>query len=868
MKVKSAWSRPTLRNGISRNRWTVVCAAILAMASTLVSQTASQTTQTPDRITQSVNPGEMVKIAGTVRPLVRQATDLGEVSSGMQMNSLSLNIGLSTAQQTQLAALLAAQQDPKSPQYHQWLTQEEYGASFGLTDTDLSKLTAWLEAQGFTVNSVAPSRNLITFSGAVPLVEGAFQTQIHRYLLPDGTTHISNTADISIPKALSGVVINVRGLNNFRPHAHATRRLKPDFTSSTTGEHYLAPADWSTIYNVNPIYSAGYTGTAMHVGVAGQTYIPLEDITNFRAAAGLTAPLLNMVCISTSSLCGASGAPDNEGVLDVGEADLDVEWSGGIAKNATVDFIYAAEDDPNLGVFDALVYGITTYQVGGAVVPVIGVSYGDCEYDVTNGVIGFYGTHAAYDVYLEEAAGQGQTIVNSSGDDGAGCTDSTANQIATNGASVSWPSTSPYVTAVGGTAFDGDGSAASPDTGADQYWSYSGTADILDSALQYIPETSWNDTAYDESVDPSGWMLSASGGGVSTLYALPSWQSAPGNYTGSATNMRYVPDIAFSASADHDGYLVCTQNFTSKTNAADSTGSTCVNGFRDPALGVSGEPDSDLTIYGGTSASAQVFSGLMTLLVQAYGKQGNISPTLYSLAKNPTTYAQVFHDTTTGNNIVPCTTGTTGCIGGDVGYSAATGYDLVTGLGSVNGGALFNALAPAGAAATYTLSPSTTSISVADGGSNQVQLNLNSANYAGTVSFTTSVTLNGVSTSAVTASASPVALASDGTGSTMLTITAASSAANHLPAVLWRSGGALVFAIILGAPWTGRRKQSLVVLLTALAIAAAGFLISCGGSSGSSTPTTAAHIYSVTVTPTGTGGVTNPSPVTLTVTVP
>jgi hypothetical protein len=259
---------------------------------------------------------------------------------------------------------------------------------------------------------------------------------------------------------------------------------------------------------------------------------------------------------------------------------------------------------------------------------------------------------------------------------------------------------------------------------------------------------------------------------------------------------------------------------------------------------------------------------MLTLLVQVYGKQGNINPTLYNLAKNATTYAKVFHDITTGNNIVPCTTGTTGCVGGEVGFSAETGYDLVTGLGSINGGALYEALATA-SPATYILAPSTTSVSLAVGGVTSVGFNLTSHDYAGTVSFIPSVTLNGVSTSAITASVPlPVTLASNGTGIAIVTITAGSSAGNHAPSAPWRSGGVVVFAVLLGAPFTLRRKQALAVLLTALAISAAGFLMSCGGGGGSSTQTPSARTYSVTLTPTGSGTVTNPSPMTVTVTVP
>jgi hypothetical protein len=700
--------------------------------------TLAQFSPSADRITQTVSVAEAVKIAGSVPAAARRAEDLGEADSGMRLESMALHIGLSAAQKTELDALLEAQQNPQSAQYHQWLTQEEYGARFGLTAADLSKVTGWLEAQGFTVKSIAPSRNLIMFSGAVAQAESAFGTKIHQYRETDGSTHIGNTTEIAIPKALAGVVSGVRGLSGFRPKPHAVRRAKPEFTSSVSGNHFLAPGDWATIYDVNAIYSAGYTGSGMHVAVAGQTYIPETDITAFRAAAGLSAPLLNMVCISTSVACTGLSA---ESVSDIGEADLDVEWSGGIAKNATVDFIYAAYDDPELFVFDSLVYGITTYKVGDAVVPVIGVSYGDCEYDVASygNSYGSYGSYSSYDTYLAEAAGQGQTIVVSSGDEGAGCT--TYNQsdtVAVNGASVSWPATNPNVTAVGGTRFSGDGS----DTYGDQYWNSSTTVDIINSAIKYIPETTWNDSAADGD-------LSSSGGGVSTFYTTtPSWQV--GLFSGQPSG-RMVPDISFTASADHDGYLICTQNFpsTSPNTPASNPGSTCVDGFRI-------SPGGDLTPYGGTSAAAQVFSGLMTLLVQARGPQGNINTKLYSLAKNATTYAEVFHDITSGNNIVPCTPETLLCVdystppvgytssGYYVGYSASPGYDMATGLGSIDGYALYKALSPTASTTTLTVTDSPASVTY--GATTALSATVTPASATGTVTFSLGSTTLGTAT--------------------------------------------------------------------------------------------------------------------------
>jgi subtilase family serine protease len=753
---------------------------------------------------------------------------------------MTLSIAPSVAEKAELDALVEAQQNPKSAQYHQWLTQEEFGARFGLTEADLSQVTGWLETQGFTVKSVAPSRNLITFSGTVAQAESAFHTRIHQYRI--GTdTRISNATEIALPLGLANVVAGVGGLSGFRPKPQAVvKRPGPQFTSQFSGNHFLAPGDWATIYNVTSIYNAGYAGTGMHVGIAGQTYFPQADIDDFRAAAGLSATKLNMVCISTADCTDVAG----ESVGDIGEADLDVEWSSGIAKDATVDFVYAAADDPEQGVFSAAVYLVTTYKVDGAVVPVISISYASCETQFSANM------RTVFDGFLEEAATQGQSVLNSAGDAGAAGCDQ-GNTIATQGAVADYPASSPYVTGVGGTTFSADGSVGSPEPGANEYWSYSSTADVVSSALQYIPETSWNDTVYDQSLDPTN-TLTSGGGAVSLYYAMPSWQWAPSNFSGPP--MRFVPDVAFSASADHDPYLLCSQEFTSATDPSQTDGPSCVDGFRDS--------NTDLMTAGGTSASSPSFAGMLTLLVEKYGKQGNFNQTLYSLAAHSTNYAAVFHDIATGSNAQPCTAGSKGCSGGLVGYEATAGYDLVTGLGSINGGALYAALAPP----TYTLGASSNSITIPAGSNALLSLSLAATNYPGMVSFATSISSIDGTPSAVSASAPSVSFASSTTGSSTLTITAMKSAANRSPCLPWKSGGPVMFcAVLLGAPLARRKGQLLALLLTALAILAAGVLVGCSGSGGSSTPSP--QTYTVTVTPTGSGTVMNPAAITVTVTV-
>jgi subtilase family serine protease len=547
-----------------------------------------------------------------------------------------------------------------------------------------------------------------------------------------------------------------------------------------------------------------------------------------------------MVCISTADCTDEAG----ESVGDVGEADLDVEWSGGIATNATVDFVYASANDPEQDVFSAAVYLVTTYKVDGAVVPVISISYASCETQFSANM------RAGFDAVLEEAAAQGQSVLNSSGDAGAAGCDQ-GNTVATQGAVADYPASSPYVTGVGGTTFGADGSAGSPEPGANEYWSYSSTADIISSALQYIPETSWNDTSYDQSQNPTN-TLTSGGGGVSLYYAMPSWQWAPGNFSGAP--MRFVPDVAFSASADHDAYLLCSQEFTSATDPSQTDGPSCVDGFRDSS--------SDLMTAGSTSASSPSFAGMLTLLVEKYGKQGNFNQTLYRLAADPTKYAAIFHDITTGSNAQPCSAGSMGCIGGLVGYEATAGYNLVTGLGSINGSALYAELAPP----TYTLGASSNSITIHAGSNAQLSLSLTATNYPGTVSFATSISsINGTPT-AVSASASSVSFASGTIGNSTLTITATKSAANRSQRLPWKSSGPVVFcAVLLGAPFARRRNQALAVTMTALAIVVVGMLVGCSGSSSNSVPSP--QTYTVTVTPMGSGTVTNPAAITVNVTV-
>ncbi len=391
-----------------------------------------------------------------------------------------------------------------------------------------------------------------------------------------------------------------------------------------------------------------------------------------------------------------TGAGNN----DLAETDLDLEWSGGVATGASIVLVNSDS------VFDSLQYVIEE-PINGITIPIISQSYGNCEVNYSSANI------TTIESWLEQANGQGQTVLLAAGDTGAADCDASSSTetitSATQGLAVDYPGSSAYVTDVGGSEFMGDGTAAAPQTGAGTYWSANGSNDLVSSAKSYIPEMAWNDTTF--SVDNGGG-LSGTGGGASALFPKPTWQAGvPGI---PADGHRDVPDIALAASPDHDGLLYCTQ--VQPQNSATYVSSCQATSFR--TLNVPSTQDENLTpVAGGTSFAAPSFAGILAIIEQklaAGGGLGNIDPALYKLASNSTTYASAFHDITTGNNQVPCTTGSPNCPSGNnpvIGYVAGTGYDQTTGLGSVDANNLATAaaalVAATGTKTTLAVTPGT-----------------------------------------------------------------------------------------------------------------------------------------------------------------
>ncbi len=655
----------------------------------LLAATCSAFAAQPDRILGAIDDSQTVILKNSVPPRIQHQIDRGPVDPAMMVGYISLRIIPSPVQQAALNKLLTEQQDRSSPNYHKWLTPDQFAERFGATSDDIAKIVSWLRSQGFVIVDVARSRNWLAFSGTAAQVEKALHCSIHYYNV-GGALHYANSTDVFVPKALAGVVASVEGLDDFRWTSSTVHRHvgtpQPEHSTGNGGPNFLAPDDIATIYDIGPLYAGGYDGTGMSLAIVGESDIYTSDIADFRS--GFNLPAINLQQYL------AVGCVD-PGIVTVGpnggnflsEADLDLEWSGAVARNATI--VYDICDYNHGGATTALQDAINNNYA-----PVISMSYSGCETSWTQA------NALALQSTIQQANTQGITVVNSSGDTGAAGCDSTGSAEAIYGIAVNLPASIPEVTGVGGTELFADTIDPS------QYWGSNGPN--FGSALQYISEEPWNDTAV------SGG-LAASGGGLSSYFDLPSWQQlcnpvdpvAPPGALPCETS-REVPDVSIAASADHDGYIFC------------SNGS-CTNGI------VSAVESNSIT--GGTSAASPVFAGIVVLLNQYLVTNGvlstpglgNINPQLYSYSHASGINFPFHVFGYSGNNMVPCEQGSPDCPTNppfQFGYSSTCDggtcipNNLVTGLGSPDTNELITEWNSASVATTTGLTLSSSTINV------------------------------------------------------------------------------------------------------------------------------------------------------------
>lgn len=632
--------------------------------------------QTPARIASPIDSARSITLQGTATRIPKNAEDQGIVRSDLRLERLLLLLSPSPDQQMALSQLLDSQQDRNSSRFHQWLTPEQFGGAYGAAPGDVQQVKAWLQAQGFEVTGVSKGARWIEFSGSVQQVQNAFHAELHDYLI-HGESHIVNTRDLAIPEALSPVVAGIVSLSDMfkRPElifgGEVARNSQGGWdyvdpaTTSPSGSHFLSPADFATIYNVEPLYNSKIDGSGVTIAIPGRTDLGLSDIQAFRQAFNLPLTYPNVIVNGTDP-----GFSD----YDVPEAALDMEWAGALAPGAAIDYVISASTETTDGIDLS-----SAYIVDNNLASVLSVSYSACEANL--------GTteNAFWNSLWQQAAAEGISVFVASGDSGAAGCDAPSdpnNQPATHGLGVNGLASTPWNTAVGGTEFN-------EGTNASTYWSATNGSNTQ-SVTGYIPEKVWN-----ESCDPTvtgaqcpnnKYALWAGGGGVSSIYSKPSWQSATGV---PADSMRDVPDVALSAAA-HDGYLIC---YYGSCQFAGG------NGFPTTLQ--------DAAVVGGTSAATPAFAGIMALVDQKMGgRQGLANYFLYKIASaetlsscnssnltDPTVSSTCsFYDTTAGNNNVP----------GQTGYSAGAGYDQATGLGSVNAANLISAWANVSFAASQT----------------------------------------------------------------------------------------------------------------------------------------------------------------------
>ena len=788
----------------------IVKALSLALVIVLFSSLSFAAQQ--DRISGSLSSGESHVLKGNIRHQARPEYDQGRVDPGMPLGTITLQTAPTAAQESAIKLLLEQQQDRKSPNYHKWITPEQYAERFGLSENDMQKMVAWLAAQGFTMIQPARGRNWISFSGTAAQVENVFGTEIHHYNVK-GELHYANAAAPKIPAALAGIVVGVRGLDDFHPKPMGVKRTRPNyFYNGSFSGQFIAPGDIYTMYDISPLLTAGNNGAGQKLAIIGETEIYQSDINDFRTNFGLSPiscttadPVPNDIITACSDqhfsyVVGGAAPTLSNG--DLGESDLDLEWSGAIAPGAQIVFVTSSN------VWDSLYYAIDQ-----KVAPVVSLSYGACEFGSNITEFAAPGYATLFESELQKANSFGITVVNSSGDTGAAGCDSdggtrstggtlTTTGLATYGFAVNYPASSQYVTAAGGTSIQLADIVPPPAA----YWGETNGANG-GSLLSYVPEQAWNDddeffqycqqnpgefctqggTTRQTGATGQPWVsitseataqedvgLGSGGGGASNCavqntgftacvsgFQQPAWQTV----TVSGQTTRMLPDIALLATSNFPGFIYCTPI------DGTSGGSTCAAGIP-TAIGTY------FSLVGGTSASAPMFAGMVALLNQYTGNttgEGNVNVSLYQLAATAPT---AFHDITSGDNNIACEPGTLAgqptavqCPStGVVGFSAGPGYDMATGLGSVDVNKLAVALK---SPPDFTISSSVSSLSVFAGQTGTATITVTPINnFTGAVGFT----CTGLPTGS-TCSFSPTDVTPSGAAvTTTATVTAGASA--------------------------------------------------------------------------------------------
>jgi len=661
--------------------------------------------------------GTLHTLAGNTRSEANAQNDRGKVADTFAMDHMLLQLQRSPEREQALQSFIDRQQDSSSPDFHKWLTAAELGRLYGPAPRDIERVTEWLRAGGFTVNTVYPSGMSIDFSGTAGQVLASFRTEIHK-LSVDGKDHIANMSDPRIPEALAQVVAGIVSLHDFRPHPMTKPRAQYTVGSRATGFQLIAPADLATIYDLNAAFKAGYTGQGQTIAVLEDSDLySTSDWNTFRSVLGLSGYSGSLTTVNPAPPSGTSNCSDPGADVAFGddaETTADAEWASAAAPGATIEVAACTDATTTFG-------GLIAAQnlLNGSSPPqIMSVSFGVCE--AGNGAA----ANAAYNSAYQQAATEGVSVFVAAGDEGAASCDAGFG-VAVHGVGVSGYASTPYNVAVGGTDF------ADTYLGAtDTYWSATNSA-TYGSAVSYIPEIPWNDscagsilavsegfsvgygtdgycgsslaqqsgniTVAAGSGGPSGCATGVTAenlvvGGSCQGYAKPTWQTGVAGIPNDG--VRDIPDVSLFASNGiwAHYYVVC---FTDDANG----GGPCT-----------GTPFDWSGPAGGTSFASPILAGIQALVNQKMGgAQGNPNPVYYKLAASSVA-ASVFHSVTTGDIAVNCA-GELNCFGTAFeargratpptaflgngalstsvqtytpAFAAGSGWNFATGLGSVD----------------------------------------------------------------------------------------------------------------------------------------------------------------------------------------
>lgn len=489
-----------MQRNVVRNSLFIVISLLLICTSVLAISISARAEQNSPRV-----------LNGQVAPLVAQAQLLQVASPGQLLN---LSIGLQPRNAAALNSLLASLYDPQSPQYHQYLTPDQFEALFAPTPDQAQQVVSYLQSTGMTVTSIAPNNLLIDATATVEQADSAFSTTINNYQLGSQVFYANATPPV-VPAAISSLITSIGGLDNSTQYQPLYRRLAGNghlaklANGPTSG---YAPKDLTSAYDATPLQSAGLLGDNQTIALFELDGYQSSDVAQYFANYGIATPTISNVLVDNFS--GTAG----QGAIEV---ELDIEVAGALAPHAN-QIVY---EGPNTiqGLNDTYNQIVHDHKA-----QIVSISWGLCESSIGAAEL------QTLDTLFKQGAAEGMSFFAASGDSGAyDCNDSNL--------AVDSPASDPYITGVGGT-------------------------NLQLNAGAYGSETAWSN-ASDTQRSPKG---AGGGGGISNTFTLPAWQTGQGvinaNSSGAPCNApngqycRQVPDV--SANADPaSGYAIyCTVN--------------------------------------------------------------------------------------------------------------------------------------------------------------------------------------------------------------------------------------------------------------------------------------------------------------------